>query len=1397
MGKILSKLFAGKRKLIFFSILILVLIGSSLALAKPGLFKILADEISLKGVGRVQANVSSTTMSGGSANGQTVRLYQTSSPSTSADPRNEIDHRTISGVVSFNLTVGYYYVIACDNSPISPAMDIYPDGNTSSISVGVTCPNVAVTATPTATITVSRTAVPLPEFRMTGNIYDENNLLIRGATVKVVDRSISPATTITEIKSLAEGTFDSRVYRTNYFPRANLNNLYVEFSGHDSVSGLDYIMGELDLSKQASITNRIIDAEGETDVLQDIILIKPHYPNTQTIDFQGKVVGVDDKPIQGVQVQLHCSYNFQSFCYSIADTNQTVYSDSVYPFQKSNGLERNYLKNFGYNINKAGAVVTSLSGSFAFSSQYYHDINNDDKVDSGETGSFIFTVRQGDIHTPLTADSKSYLVLPELKLKVKPVVSNAVIRGKLVDEDNRPIPNNNVYGKKGGYQRPWDFTASDSLSPFDFNAVTKNDGTYEILISPEQVSGGGDNVDFCAHVDHMPYAAEIRNWGCYGEESRHFKIERGKTYENIDIKIPHYSVSFDDTKIGIVGVMSSVTEYFGMFNVTAKCNSGCGQGPWSAGPPEALNGVHSDFTIADVANISKSGSAANRLYVYPPKGSATDWYMDTNGNGINDDQQYIEITPSDIISKAFVNIIDDKLYYFVDLHLRPKVDFVNIIGTVKDESGNWIPGVKIEAQNRNFTEMSQAVSDIPPDQYGETKANFIFSTLKYSDFSTWNITIKPPLFMSVKSPTADIQIKKTDLQYDQTGKFYYYKADYVLQASQKDLLNLYFFTIESGEEIVPIDLTKEKIKYLDLTCTSKKDNAVVDCAEIIPRVASDEKNLRKYYLDDGRRQDSWVYDLKVETDNYIYDGTGRLNFAAFPASQDIILIDKRKANYGIQCRIINSIEFCFNLTISPDSYVSSHPILSEIATIVKGYTDRADANKKYPLVYIREDDSGLGADVVANTLQLGTQNQSDVIRISDEQLSTSTMIHEMSHVLDNLKPIISQSTLALLKNTFQSAKNSKCADEPLYRKALTRTGEGGDADYGLRNENEFKAVFFNNWLIQNDIVKAAMADDSGLKLECRIVLKNLYTILNTRFPNLPLYQEIANRPKAAVSTMSTGKSAATFESIMIESGYAIVPRVTFSTIANPAYVSLTPKQVAAGALFTENFNQLPLVQRVNIKLNILKNTAINIISRNISVAQMRNLLSSLNSQAEALLGKLRINITATEVSGIVADQDGPVPNLSVEISGKTDVTDLEGRFKISRIPSGYIRANVKNIDINKTYPVINANWFGPLADNEKKTNMIFRINRPVYRFQGKVANRASQPLANGKIIISNGNIVNLNSVGRFNFTLKEGAYRLSFRAKNNVGRLPALGGDFGNLPILKAIKNINGTITVK
>ena len=295
--------------------------------------------------------------------------------------------------------------------------------------------------------------------------------------------------------------------------------------------------------------------------------------------------------------------------------------------------------------------------------------------------------------------------------------------------------------------------------------------------------------------------------------------------------------------------------------------------------------------------------------------------------------------------------------------------------------------------------------------------------------------------------------------------------------------------------------------------------------------------------------------------------------------------------------------------------------------------------------------------------------------------------------------------------------------------------------------------------------------------------------MQLRFPHLEGWQvreEVKNLPTSNVA--SKLNSSSDFDTVMANAGMQKVNLANYQTIAPLSDMTLTADQIISGVWLKENYDKLPPKQKLRLQLNILTTQASNSIAT--AGNKMQATLATLNAKVESILIKLGLSISTASVSGNVKDQDGPVANLEVSFGGKVAVTDALGRYTLSRVPTGKFPFKVSDPKTNKTYKT---SLDSLTTNNQQMANVNILFTKPTYAVKGQVFYK-NAVLANGKLVISDGQTIALDSNGKFNFQLKEGQYKVVIRDKSDQSLSVSNSGNFGDLAKLNVTKNLNSLV---
>jgi hypothetical protein len=177
---------------------------------------------------------------------------------------------------------------------------------------------------------------------------------------------------------------------------------------------------------------------------------------------------------------------------------------------------------------------------------------------------------------------------------------------------------------------------------------------------------------------------------------------------------------------------------------------------------------------------------------------------------------------------------------------------------------------------------------------------------------------------------------------------------------------------------------------------------------------------------------------------------------------------------------------------------------------------------------------------------------------------------------------------------------------------------------------------------------------------------------------------------------------------------------------------------------------------------------------------------------DLLLRKLGFEISSASISGKVEDFDGPISGIKVTYGNKTTITDRNGNYKLTRVPTGNFEFSASDPSINQVYRSFSLN----ISKNQQLQNINILIDRPSFVLSGKIF-KGSDPLKSGKIIVDGNLSFVINNNGEFHISLKQG--RHVFLIKNNNGKKMTVtnSGKLNNWPNIDFDRSTNSIIWVK
>ena len=534
------------------------------------------------------------------------------------------------------------------------------------------------------------------------------------------------------------------------------------------------------------------------------------------------------------------------------------------------------------------------------------------------------------------------------------------------------------------------------------------------------------------------------------------------------------------------------------------------------------------------------------------------------------------------------------------------------------------------------------------------------------------------------------------------------------------------FTIKKGEvysgKLIVIDIKEViyKIHFLsavdgstiNLLKDEKIENEYFTCIDNT-NIYRDECLIRQYYDINDPTFSTRVYKLdntflnSTDVTNFVLDYFETTNYKLVPQSHDlpsgdegtVYLMPKNNKENAFYCEQHGGMWFATYMAKKDEMFSSARkPILDEMGRLYTQISYSTDM--QVPAFFI--DNSMRGGAYYDNPFEISCLNTKYVFSLGTNSIDSKYVqnwVHEIGHVVDFAKNLSGDASNGFNRN-FNAGLDGSCNEK-----------YGGKypcfSDYAFQtNEMEMWAEFFATWVTQMDKINAALADPS-VSLDCKNVLKHLLAIMDKKFPNMPHYGLSSSTSSTGRSTSSVDvarvlgatTSSSELTAIMKEFGYQEVQAPTVNvSVSDSALFALTPTQILAGKWLQENYDKLGPIQKANFNLGVISSQVNQMVVNNSAVTYIRTQITAFTATVESWLGKLGFNFTSSKLYGNLLDQNGrPVCGFKVTVGespekGKYDITDANGQFSISRLPTGSQRLMVNDPrNNNASYAVYD--WF--------------------------------------------------------------------------------------------------------
>jgi hypothetical protein len=925
--------------------------------------------------------------------------------------------------------------------------------------------------------------------------------------------------------------------------------------------------------------------------------------------------------------------------------------------------------------------------------------------------------------------------------KMKPAVQvpkDATISGKVTDNKGVVLRNIEVFAKFGGFPKPLNITKKDFLNA-KYNAITDSNGIYKISFPGGDISQAGQYLEVCAFMGQY----NLNKYACYTPTPSStyqygFNIFQGGNYPNINMTINFDSSVIDWSHFQLFGEINTPdnkidspdcsTSLIHQDNLVALVHL-----PSSFKETEAfcpsnstvpIDGKRYNYLINNIPILTNSSKITYEIDDERLQPINNDYYLDLNGNWINDDANFIEIKPSDLTKNIFIK--DNKLYYRVDLpvkQLYATKDNFQVFGSLVDQGNNPIGEIPVSVieKSTSYSTLSGTSSSFNYEIPGvDGKYNFDFSNGVYLfnqgmyelkvDAATLN---KKGLYLT--NPTQSIiDFNASQLNLNKMTNKYYYNINYLVQPKTDDVITeqIQFVDSRTGLNIHltsdPSDKTKELVTNKDLFCFDHYNNSY----PCVVKYEIDKSNdsIVKYTINLNGTGSSKDYNFdkfylpNFQTTNYIQLSTQFLNYSNNQLGahfNSVTLISKKDQADSIYCEKLGGINFCTYLIFKKSVFTDT--TRQTMAKLGKMYyqISLADNLPEIPDIFV--DIGGNSSFVRVNPFNNSKIKSKFII---DLQLSfilgsyIRESIHEMGHIIDDYYRLTDTIPGSHFSNWtpnhfikfFNIGNSNQCNKKyPQY---------GCFSNYAMTtNKDEMWAEFFTTWVTQHDQIVNAI-NDPKVDSKCKNIILFEEKIMRNYFPNMPTYsikpdhQIINNNIGEVLGASTSTQSIGTFNptvlnSIMDSFGYQVSSAPTINTdLTLNELLGLTSDQIASGIWLKDNYQNAPLKQKALLQLQILKTKTINLLTQNKPYIYIENQIHNINISIENWLSRIGFNFSSANITGGVFDQNGLLASgLKVTVGSKSAITNSGGVFSISRLQTGSNIVTVSNPKTNKTYTI--------------------------------------------------------------------------------------------------------------
>ena len=518
---------------------------------------------------------------------------------------------------------------------------------------------------------------------------------------------------------------------------------------------------------------------------------------------------------------------------------------------------------------------------------------------------------------------------------------------------------------------------------------------------------------------------------------------------------------------------------------------------------------------------------------------------------------------------------------------------------------------------------------------------------------------------------------------------------------------------------------------------------------------------------------------------------------------DIYLNSENNQQEISYCETINTIKFC-TYKFAKDIVFDQNRIINlrTISLIYKNLAAQSNDNNFIIFIYPQKEFFPYAQKAEISYNQFGINNSAicldlDFINNSYTNYEIYTLIHEYGHIIDFNKELTDNNkSISQFEKVVRTNSDNKCYDQ--YPGCFT--------DYQTTNIYETWADFFMLYALNNKVSSPCTSEPMTFRelinhlnsnkdpnnvcmsKECKNALLYLYQTLVENFPNLQSFEladttsQSSSSKSIAMSQLSAdaqtdnnqsvlGASTSNSEylSLMRSLGYTPVSPIKIKTVAKLSDMNLTSNQIAEGVWIQENYNKLPLKDKVIIQVKTFTTQLSNYLAQSPPVFAVKQAVAFMNNLITNILTRAGIKTTAwLDISGKVVDQkNNPIRDAQIMVGNKTGYISRDGYYKVSgleRPKDGKLTIKVYDPKINKYFSV-RVNSTITIPKNQKKdiTNFNIKVTRSYNWFQGKVYDSKGKLLNTGILkAIYNNRISTLtcpiNSKGVFNCALPHGKY---------------------------------------